>query len=565
MWKWIVGTFKVKHALDAEIGTPRALRRFVAQLPHDSPEQALQAIAAVFDAAPELGISPAARLHALCVLDELAHRFRRALSARLLDHSPRQVLCEPAWNALARSYSATERGYAHLVETLAGAASDDRSHAHIALAACRAMHAMAKANMLQRMRYREAPSALWPRIERLFAGAQARSQADAALVLYPDEPGETTLRREYLAALLFEVAPSSNLLPAQIHGVDLLLRAYAADPRMGDTFDRAMSPFVLDPVRDPRPKRWPNGVPPRPGLRFFGLGEAYPRILAEREHVSRARGTPEWLASSQLTAERYREMLDALCIHWALTPPRRRQQRRPAQGEILVAHDFTLVRRLVGFCELARSGRSLDYERFSDYQVNTLVRGPNEARLEAPGAPRAVSAEEALRNLETFERALAPGALEPWRLADTSADGIGADARGTGAWAKVGMLLAYRHPESAQWAMAVVRRLSRGPDGRLRVGLRKLHGRAEGARVTINDPRQNVRETAPGPALNYEAILLRADEPFLLLRPGVFDPAWRYTLSVGHHWDFIRMQRCVECGLDFEQIAYTVTKARQVA
>jgi hypothetical protein len=67
------------------------------------------------------------------------------------------------------------------------------------------------------------------------------------------------------------------------------------------------------------------------------------------------------------------------------------------------------------------------------------------------------------------------------------------------------------------------------------------------------------------PTLHYDAILLAGEEPSLLLPPGVFDTAWRFTLTVGHRWDFIRMRRCTECGLDFEQIAYTVVHAQQVA
>jgi hypothetical protein len=127
------------------------------------------------------------------------------------------------------------------------------------------------------------------------------------------------------------------------------------------------------------------------------------------------------------------------------------------------------------------------------------------------------------------------------------------------------MLIAYRNPESAQWQLAAVRRLNRAAEDRLRVGLHKLAGSPRGARVAVNDPRQTSRSMPAAPTLHYDAILLAGEEPSLLLPPGVFDTAWRFTLTVGHRWDFIRMRRCTECGLDFEQIAYTVVHAQQVA
>ncbi len=563
MWKWIVGAHKPKHALDRDLGTPRALRRFIAALPTGSPESSLQTVAAVFEAAAELGIAPPARLQALCALDEVARPGCRALTGRLLDNSPRQVLCEDVWKQLFHYYRALDSGYTAALDALDARETDSETHARAAVAACRAMHAMAKCHMLLRMHYREPSAASWHRMARLLEASRSRSSPSALLALYPDEPGESTLTREYLVAAALETAPNAKLLPAQIHGVDLLLRRHAGELRVGESFDAATMPYALDPARDARPMRWLDQLASRPGVRFFGLGQTYAHLLGER--AARTRTTPEWLAPSQLSAERYREMLEALSVQWALEPPARRQRRDPAAGDILVARDLPLIRRLIGYSELARSGRSLEYDRFSAYDINGMVRGHNDMQVRAPTEVRTVSAEEALRNLESFECALEPGTIEIWRIADTSESGLGAEATGTIAWVKPGMLIAYRSPDSAKWALAAVRRLNRTANDRLRVGMHRLPGLPSGARVAVNDPRQASRSTPSAPTLHYDAIMLAGDEPSLLLPPGVFEPAWRYTLTVGHRWDFIRMRRCTECGLDFEQIAYTIVRAQQVA
>ena len=66
-----------------------------------------------------------------------------------------------------------------------------------------------------------------------------------------------------------------------------------------------------------------------------------------------------------------------------------------------------------------------------------------------------------------------------------------------------------------------------------------------------------------GPALHYDAIKLMSARPCLLTPPGVFDASWRFILTQGHRWDAIRMQRCVESGLDFEHSEISMEKAQQ--
>jgi hypothetical protein len=533
-------------------------------LPTNGPAPLLQAVAAVFEGCAELGITADARLQALCALDEHARSSCSALAARLLDSSPKQVLCDSAWSGLYDYHRALAGGYGVALDAPGPADGDPQTHARKTLAACRALYALAKCNMLLRMRYREPAAPTWVTIERLLGALPGRSADSARLALYPDEPGETTLEREYLLAAAFETVPSANLLPAQIHAAELLLRRHAAELRLGDRFDAALMPFAVDPSGDARPRRWIDGLAPRPGLRFFGVGAAHAHVLAERDRAERTRGTPEWLAPTQLSAERYRELLDVLAAHWAPKPPARRERRDAGAGEILVAHDFALIRRLIGFVDLAHAGRSLEYDRFSAYSINGMVRGHNDMQMRAPTEPVPVSQAEALRNLESFERALDRETTAIWRVVDTSESGIGAESMGASAL-KPGMLIAYRAPDSAQWSLALVRRLNRAANGSLRVGLRKLAGVPKCARLAVNDPRQSASKAAGAPTLHYDAIQLAGEESSLLLPPGVFDATWRYTLTVGHRWDFIRMQRCTECGLDFEQVAYVVVHARQAA
>jgi hypothetical protein len=414
------------------------------------------------------------------------------------------------------------------------------------------------------MRYREAPPLFWARIESLLAAAGARTQANASLVLYADEPEETSLLCEYLATLVFEMVPLPNLLPAQVHAADLLLRRYSQEYRLANAYDAAAAPFAIDPAAGVPPQRWLEGLPVKHGKRFFGLGGACQYILDEREQAKNARIAAPWLAPSQLSVERYRELLDRLLEQWGPKTPARRQRRDAESTEVLIAHDFTHIRKLIALSHLAKNGQSSEYDRWK----LTLLPGTVPRRGTEPAQGRstdAVRPEEALKNLEVLESKLEHELFETWSLCDSSVDGLGAEAAGKGEWVKVGMLMGYRLPASAEWSLAVVRWLRRSGDERVRVGLRKLQGTAFGARVNINDPRQSNAHIPGAPTVHYDAIELDAQPSCLLLAPGVFDPSWRYTLSVGNRWDFVRMNRCIECALDFELVEFTVISSQQAA
>jgi hypothetical protein len=565
MWNWVVDKLKPAHPLNRELGSARARQRFIATLPTHPPEAALKAVTQVFEAAGDLGLKPDVRLQALCELDEFAQPWRQALFGRLIENSPKQTLSDELWNSLVQHCTAWAAGYETALAALGGDGAASEQHAQRILVACRTMRALAKLNMLLHMRYREVPGGFWTRVESLLGTSRSRAQPSAALTLYADEAQETSLLREYLVLLLFEVAPLSNLLPGQIHAVDLVLRRHSEQYTLTESFDASVTPFAIDPDAGVRPLRWLDGLPPKPGMRFFGLGGAYERIRSEREQAKSSRTLSAWLAPSQLSCERYSEMLERVATQWGLKPPARAQRRDAETGELLVAHDFAQIRKLVTFSHLARSGQCSEYDRSGVTLVHGSVPRRGEKSSQDCKSADAVTPEEALSNLEALERKLEQDPIETWTLLNSSVDGLGAEVVAKGSWVKVGTLVAYRRPERSEWSLAVVRWLVRGGDERMRVGLRKLAGVAFSARVHINDPRQPKGRHGEAPTLHYDAIELDANPSCLLLAPGVYDPSWRYTLSVGRRWDFVRMQRCIECGLDFEMVEFKVVAAEQAA
>ncbi|RPI46416.1 MAG: hypothetical protein EHM59_07520 [Betaproteobacteria bacterium] len=162
-----------------------------------------------------------------------------------------------------------------------------------------------------------------------------------------------------------------------------------------------------------------------------------------------------------------------------------------------------------------------------------------------------------MANLRVFETMLGPGTTETWRLSDTSESGLGATAEADCAWIKVGMVIAFRHLESGEWTIALVRRLERSANGRLFIGMSRVCGKVSAARLwpgmgRIDYSRATSRSE---PTIEYAALMLRDAASSLLLPTGLFDATQKYTLSCESQQRVVKMERALERGPNFERVA----------
>jgi hypothetical protein len=125
------------------------------------------------------------------------------------------------------------------------------------------------------------------------------------LELYPGKSSyQSSIEREQLIALLFDVAPIGNFLPTQMAALDLLLRRFASHYQFSDHYHET-APFVVDPSRSQSAQRWLRGLTLRQGHRFFGVGPAYTQIAALRKQANETGRVPAWLAVSRLDISGY--------------------------------------------------------------------------------------------------------------------------------------------------------------------------------------------------------------------------------------------------------------------
>ena len=225
-----------------------------------------------------------------------------------------------------------------------GASSD-------ALIVLRAVRAWATRKKLLRMSYRFPDEELWALGNRFMQFSQMRGLLDKETEAFPGA-GLSTVQRERLAALLFDVAPHASMSPAQMECLELLLRQYQAG-FVQRSEPAPELPFYVDLARAQPPQRWLPGLPVRASMRFFGPGAALAKIAALAGEAAQAETLPPWAAASGCTTEEFRQLLAMLGKHWSDKPPQRRERRVAASSNVFLVNGFADARQALSASEEA--------------------------------------------------------------------------------------------------------------------------------------------------------------------------------------------------------------------
>jgi hypothetical protein len=554
MFKWLVQQFTQADDDPESLGSERGLRRFLAQLPTTIPARTVEALGEQFEKAPSLEIPPDRLQRALATIDERAQEPLTVVWGELFEDSVGRTISDTAWLTLARYYRNLHTGYRVCLDALPANPGDTHRGSAV-LIACRAMAALGRYKQLLRLRYRDVDARYWENLNNLVAWGEMHGSLDTLLELYPDGGYQSSLEREHLIALLFDVAPIGNFLPTQMAGLDLLLRRYASNYQFSDHYhDKA--PFVVDRTRSQSAQRWLRGLTLRPGHRFFGIGGAYVQLAGLRKLADESGGVPAWLAVSKLDRAGYQDLLDLLLSHWSVEPPQRRDPRERGEGEVMVTHGVAQVRRMVAASEFAKSGGQLNYQENTpyDYQLFARIKFGTVAEQQAAKGERPQTPMEILQKFELEgDRQM----TERWALFDVSITGLGTTAHAHGGWARVGMLVGFRQLHSLDWQTGVIRRLSRSLQGKLSIGVQTIHGGAWCARLRFDkDAEHGNPWVATGTdGAEHDAILLRgADSDSVLVEPGLFAGAAECELSFDKRWHRVRLEHSTERGFDYERV-----------
>ena len=557
MFKWLLQQLTEADEDPASLGSERGLAAFIDALPAAAPMRAVEALGEPFESAPASELAPQRLRRALLRLDERAQEPLVQVWQELFGDGSGRTISDTAWLTLARYYRNVSTGYRVCLDALGQKLADaDRSDAM--LMACRAAACLGRYKQLLRLRYRDVDRKYWEQLDALVAWSAGHGASRTLLELYPQSAHQSSVEREHLIALLFDVAPIGNLLPTQMAALDLLLRRFAANYQFSEDY-RQSAPFVVDPAASQSARRWLRGMSVQSAHRFFGIGDAYAQIAGLRRQLSEDQRVPRWLDVTKLTSAGYRDLLDLLLAHWSDEPPRRRDPRERGEGEVMVAHGVGNARRMIAAGEFAKSGGQLSYQENTPYDYRLFERVKFGTVAERQRSVAGERLQTPMEIMQKFELEADRQATERWALFDVSITGLGATAHAHGGWARVGMLVGFRQLGSLDWQTGVIRRLMRSAQGRLSIGVQTHHGTAWCARLRFGSQTEISNPFAVSGEDGdrfHDAILLlhpsRSAE--LLLEPGAFPGPTDCMLSYGRRWHRARLGRSLEHGFDYERI-----------
>jgi len=554
MLAWITGKLAPP---DNSLATEAGIDAFLESISMSKPAQALDEIGYRFASIAGAGPDSAACRRALLRLDDAAQAPQSELWQNVSSDGLGALILGSSWRALADFLRNVSCGYRNCLEQLPAPADlDDSELQDTLLMVNRAIAALASHNALARIRYREPNSAHWADIHALFARALQYGVAHCPVKLYPGMAHQTTAEREYVGALLFAVAPTGNLVPAQTHCLHLLLRHFNEHYHFADSYSPE-TPYYVDPIRNKPPQRWLVGLGPRPGLRFFGFGGARNALAVLREAARASTKRPQWVEQSRIDIAAYRALLDTLYEHWSDHPPQRRGRRERRIAGIIVTHGFASVHRVIARSKLSKRDKLVEYAKYSAHQpLNFIASRFGSVRDDVPPPDLLPEPSAGPRERRSGGDR---GIIERWSVVDVSSGGVGALAENHRGWLRVGMLVGFRYHNSTDWQIATVRRLRCTPQSKLTVGL-ECQGELMGcALLRFEDALDTDVWLSAGIGRDplADAILVGGERRTLVVAAGTYAPERVCVMKFGERRQTIRFDELVERGLDFERISYS--------
>jgi hypothetical protein len=260
------------------------------------------------------------------------------------------------------------------------------------------------------LRYSAVEDGIWSRMGKLFAFCEHAHLATLQFKVYPGMAGHSTVRREYLRALVMSVSAMGNLLPsAQVIAERVI--AYVAEFFLLHRQPAPGCHFAVDLQASHPPHRIGDGIAPGKGVRFFGPGDAGIMVEGLIRQVLEKGSLPSQLAlSADFDMHLVVEVLQHLSKHWGEKPPARGEVRQRVLATMHVAYGFERI-------------------------VSAVGMEPGDATLDE--------------------------VTEAWTVENESSGGFGAllPVRDDD-WLAVGRLIAAKPDWPASWSVGVIRRVS---------------------------------------------------------------------------------------------------------
>jgi hypothetical protein len=508
--KWMGGS-----NVDHPMANPVQARQIVAELPVKDSTKALEEITEWLESLNRTdGFKVDRRYECVDLLDGAARRHQRELTQEYLS-TPRvqKFLENRLWNAGFGFCKELGEAYVRCIKECVGG-FDGSSAVQRVLPAlvARALRSLALQLKWVLLRYGLVEKRIWTHLALLYRLAEEKGITDQAIAVYPGPHGESTVKREFLKALMLPASSLDGLLPVRQQIAERAVAHFAELFVLSTQPDGCTHSFDLATPRSPV-RLVPRVAPP--GLLFFGAGEALARIDRLAGQIAAKDSVPQdFNLGGSYPKDEVIGVLRHLAQYWSDKAPARGSERRPTAARITVVPGADQV---FGALEPSTS-KSLD---FSQNQT-----------------------------------------AESWIVENVSDGGYGAIVPPQKIdWVKVGVLIGMKGETSNYLGVGLIRRITRDAHQQRRVGIQVLTKTA--FPVTIS--KANTMSSLNFDLREETAILLTVKpdargEIDMLLREGIFNGGDSLEMTLqGRNYQLVPLS-IVEAGEDFYWARFKVKK-----
>jgi hypothetical protein len=494
-------------------------REIIDALPANDPAKALEEITYWLDSINQTAqFKLNQRFENIDLLDGAARNPVRKLSQDYLSMSRQMKFQENRlWNAIFGLWRQLGDGYLQCVKQyedgLMGMTIVRKSLPLIVARGIRALTFQLKWRLL---RYGPVERRIWSELAQAYSIAEQRGFADGAIAIYPGARGESTVRREYLTAMMLSASSPEGLPPLRQEIAGRTAAQLAAAFQISNRPEGCT--HYVDLAAPGPAVRLFKGVAPKPTLRFFSAGKGLAELSQLIGKVQQSGAVPQGAnLGGNFGKDDIVSTLRHLAQYWAVQPPARASERRPSAGRITVVPGLRDVLKTLD----PSDDDTLDFS------------------LSQPA-----------------------GSGESWIVEDVSDGGYGAAIPTVKSdWIRVGTLVGLQSEASRHWGIGLIRRIVRDEQQRRHVGIQVLTRTAIPVKIS---PAQTLSFTEADRDAE-RAILLPTGpdakgEVGIIMRSGLFNGRDSLDMMVSEKSYRLTPVGLVEGGEDYDWARFKVTQ-----
>jgi len=508
--KWLGGS-KVDHPM----ANPVQARQVVAELPDQDATMALERIAEWLESLNQAeGFKVDRRYECVDLLDGAARRHQQGLTQEYLSTPRVQKFQENRlWSAASGYYKELGEAYVRCIkECVSGFDGASAAERVLPAIVARALRALAMQLKWTLLRYGLVERRIWTHLALLYRFSEEKGMSEKAIAIYPVPHPKTTVKCEFLKALMLPASSLDGLTPVKQQIAERTVAHFAESFLLSGEEEGCTHSFDLAAPRPPA--RLAPGAAVS-GLLYFGAGEALAGLDRLTEQVS-ARGgvTHDFGLGTNYHKDEVIPVLKHLAQYWSGTPPARSSERRPTAARITVVPGADQV---FGALEPS-TGKNLD---FSQNQT-----------------------------------------AESWIVENVSDGGYGAIVPSQKIdWVKVGALIGMKGETSNYLGIGLIRRITRDAHQQRRVGIQVLTKTA----IPVTISKANTMSSLNFDLREETAILLTVKpddrgEVDMLLREGIFNGRDGLEMTLQDRNYRLVPSSIVEAGEDYYWARFKVTQ-----